>query len=237
MRRFWKDVSVVAAGSDWAIRLDGRVLNTPMRSELILPNAAVANAVRAEWDMVDKEIDPALMPITGFANAAIDHVAADREGFITAISAYGENDALCYRAEAGTPLAVRQEEEWEPWLTWAEQRFDIRFVRVEGIIHQPQSLAGLAALRNAVSVHSNHELAALAKLAHLSGSLIATLAIAEKAGGAETIWPEKLWGVCCLDELWQEELWGEDHWATKNRNDRAKDFMAAARYLALLVSD
>ncbi len=229
MRRFWKQVSVISAGSAWAIRLDDRSLNTPMRRELILPNATLAAAVRDEWDAVEKDIDPVLMPITGFANAAIDHVAADREGFITAIAAYGENDALCYRAEAGTPLAVRQEEEWEPWLSWAEQRFEIKFIRVEGIIHQPQSPAGLAALRHAVSVHSDHELAALAKLAHLSGSLIATLAIAEKAISAGA-----LWGVCCLDELWQEELWGEDHWATKNRNDRAKEFMDAARYLSLL---
>jgi chaperone required for assembly of F1-ATPase len=229
MRRFWKSASVVHNDDSWAIRLDDRPVNTPMRNELKLPNAVLADAVRAEWDMVDKVIDPALMPMTGFANAAIDHVTSDREGFITAIAAYGENDALCYRAEAGTPLAERQEAMWEPWIGWAEKRFDSRYILVEGIIHQPQLADSLAAFRAAIAARSNHELAAMAKLAHLSGSLIATLAIVEKAGGAET-----LWGVCCLDEVWQEELWGEDHWATKNRNDRAREFMDAARYLKLL---
>jgi chaperone required for assembly of F1-ATPase len=70
----------------------------------------------------------------------------------------------------------------------------------------------------------------MAKLAHLSGSLIATLAVVERAGAAEDIW-----NASCLDELWQEELWGEDHWAQKNRNDRAAEFMAAVRFLHMLT--
>ncbi|MEY3940757.1 MAG: hypothetical protein RLZZ604_1217, partial [Pseudomonadota bacterium] len=32
-----------------------------------------------------------------------------------------------------------------------------------------------------------------------------------------------------------EELWGADHWAQKNRNDRAAEFMAAVRFLDLLA--
>jgi chaperone required for assembly of F1-ATPase len=229
MRRFWKEVSAEALANGYAIRLDGRAVKTPKRAELILPTRALTDAVILEWDAVGEQIDPITMPLTGFANAAIDHVAADHDGFVSAIAAYGENDALCYRAEAGTALADRQDEVWQPWITWAEKRFDIAMVQVEGIIHQPQPPATIAALRKAVAGHSAHELAAMAKLAHLSGSLIATLAVAEKVASAET-----LWGVCCLDELWQEELWGEDHWATKNRNDRAREFMAAAQYLAYL---
>ena len=61
-------------------------------------------------------------------------------------------------------------------------------------------------------------------------ALIATLAIVERAGSAEDIW-----NASCLDELWQEELWGADHWAQKNRNDRAGEFMAAVRFLDLLT--
>ena len=69
----------------------------------------------------------------------------------------------------------------------------------------------------------------MAKLAHLSGSLVATLAVVESAGTAEEIWD-----AACLDELWQEALWGADHWAQKNRSDRAAEFMAAVRFLDLL---
>jgi chaperone required for assembly of F1-ATPase len=229
MRRFWKAVALEAVGPGFAIRLDARPVKTPKRAELILPNQVLADAVVHEWEAVGEQIDPILMPYTGFANAAIDHVAHDHDGFVAAIAAYGENDALCYRAEAGTPLAERQTVVWDPWLEWAEKRFDVAMVQVEGIIHQSQPENTIAAFRKAVAGHDAHQIAAMAKLAHLSGSLIATLAVADRAETAET-----MWGVCCLDELWQEELWGEDHWATKNRNDRASEFMAAARYLELL---
>ncbi len=229
MRRFWKTVTIEALSKGFAIRLDGRPVKTPKRADMVLPNQALANAVVLEWDAVGEQIDPILMPFTGFANAAIDHVANDHAGFVSAIAAYGENDALCYRAEAGTPLAERQATVWSPWITWAEKRFDVIMVQIEGIIHQPQPENTIAAFRKAVAGHDAHQIAAMAKLAHLSGSLIATLAVADQVASAET-----MWGVCCLDELWQEELWGSDHWATKNRNDRASEFMAAARYLELL---
>lgn len=229
MRRFWKIVTTEEGADGFSFRLDGRVVRTPKRAELLAPNRALADAIVGEWEAVEDVIDPIKMPLTGFANAAIDHIAADHDGFVAAIAAYGENDALCYRAEAGTPLADRQTEIWDQWLAWAEKRFGVDLVQVEGIIHAAQPDATIAALRNAVAQHDAHQLAAMAKLAHLSGSLIATMTVVEQADTAEA-----MWGVCCLDELWQEEQWGSDHWAEKNRNDRAHEFMAAARYLALL---
>jgi chaperone required for assembly of F1-ATPase len=97
-------------------------------------------------------------------------------------------------------------------------------------MHQPQPAATLETLRRAVAARGAFELAAMAKLAHLSGSLVATLAIINRAGTAEDIW-----SAACLDEIWQEELWGADYWAQKNRSDREGEFMAAVRFLDLLV--
>jgi chaperone required for assembly of F1-ATPase len=167
--------------------------------------------------------------MTGFANAAIDRIAPERAAFAAAIAAYGETDLLCYRAAADEPLAQRQAAEWDPWLDWARSRYDVSFVTVEGVMHKPQPQATLQKLHGAVMARGTFELAAMAKLAHLSGSLIATLAVAERAGEAHDIW-----NAACLDELWQEELWGADHWAQKNRADREAEFMAAVRFLDLL---
>jgi chaperone required for assembly of F1-ATPase len=163
-------------------------------------------------------------------SSAVTRIGPDRGGFAAAIAAYGETDLFCYRGAAGEALADRQAEIWDPWLDWARARYDVSFVIVEGIMHQPQPEATLETLRAAVSARGTFELAAMAKLAHLSGSLIATLAVVERAGSAEDIW-----NASCLDELWQEELWGADHWAQKNRNDRAHEFMAAVRFLDLLA--
>lgn len=232
MKRFWKEVTLESTPMGQAVRLDGRPVKTPTGNTLALPTQKMADAVVAEWDAVEKTLNPALMPVTGFANAAIDRIACDHAGFVAAIAAYGETDLFCYRAESGSALADRQAQIWDPWLHWAQGRYDISFVRVEGIMHQPQPAATLEILRGVVAARGAFELAAMAKLAHLSGSLIATLAVVERAATAEDIW-----NAACLDELWQEELWGADHWAQKNRDDRAREFMAAVRFLDLLTPD
>ena len=229
VKRFWKIVSLEQGSFGHGLRLDGKTVHTPQRNELVLPTLALAEAVAAEWDAVDGDIDPAKMPMTGFANAAIDKIKPDRDAFVDAIAAYGETDAFCYRADAEDALSERQALIWDPWLDWARARYDVSFTIVNGIMHQPQPEATLAALKIAVAARGTFELAAMTKLAHLSGSLVAVLALVERAGDAVA-----LWRACCLEELWQEELWGEDHWAQKNRLDREVEFMAAAHFLDLL---
>jgi chaperone required for assembly of F1-ATPase len=229
MRRFWKDVSLEQGTYGHGIRLDDRALKTPKRAELYLPTVALANAVKSEWEAVGETMDPAAMPMTGFANAAIDHVAPDRTTFAAQVAAYAESDAFCYRADAGDALVARQAEIWDPWLAWARGRYAVSFTLIEGVMHVPQPEATLAKLRSVVSARGTFELAAMAKLAHLSGSLVVVLALVERVGTADA-----LWQAACLDELWQEEQWGADHWASKNRADRAAEFMQAARFLELL---
>lgn len=229
MRRFWKEVSLEQGTYGHGIRLDGKKVNTPGRNELMLPTLALADAVVAEWDAVEEKIDPAAMPMTGLANAATDKIREDRDTFVDQITAYGESDAFCYRADAGEALTHKQALVWDPWIEWAQYRYDVHFTIVHGIMHQPQPERTLATLRAAVAARGTFELAAMAKLTHLSGSLIATLAMVERAGEADA-----LWQACCLEELWQEEQWGEDHWAQKNRTDREIEFMVAARFLEML---
>jgi chaperone required for assembly of F1-ATPase len=229
MRRFWKEVTLEPSSFDHAVRLDGRPVKTPSGKELALPTRALADAVAEEWNAVGETIDPLAMPLTGLANAASGPIAADRDGFVTAIAAYGESDLFCYRAEAGEPLASRQAQIWDPYLNWARGRYDVSFVVIEGIIHRPQPEATLTKLRAGVAARGTFELAAMAKATQLTGSLVASLALLERAFGAEEIWQ-----AACLDELWQEENWGADHWAQKNRSDRKAEFMAAARFLELL---
>lgn len=229
MRRFWKEVGLEQGTYGQGIRLDGKKVNTPERNELVLPSEALAKAVVAEWGAVVEIIDPAKMPMTGLANAAIDKIKAGREGFVDQIAAYGESDAFCYRADAGEALTEKQAIVWDPWVEWAQRRYDVHFTIVHGVMHQPQPEATLEALHAAVAARGTFELAAMTKLTHLSGSLIATLALVERAGDANAIWQ-----ACCLEELWQEEQWGEDHWAQKNRSDRETEFLQAAHFLELL---
>lgn len=228
MKRFWKSAAVAQQDDGHFIELDGRPVKTPLRNRLLLPGRALADAICAEWNGVQEMINPAKMPMTGFANLAIDRVAVDRESYIANIAAYGEADAFCYRADEQEELASRQADIWDPWILWAERKYGCRMQLVAGIIHQPQPAETLLNLRDAVAIHNEFDLAAMAKLVHLSGSLIATLALANEEGDAES-----LWNASCLDEDWQAEMWGSDFFAEKNRSDRKAEFMEAARFLKL----
>ena len=105
MKRFYKQVSVTP---DLGITLDGRPVRTPGRLPLVLPNAALAEAVADEWREQGEEILPHAMRLTGLANAAIERIAPDLESFAAGLAAYAESELLCYRADAPEPLVARQ---------------------------------------------------------------------------------------------------------------------------------
>ena len=229
MKRFWKDVSVEQEGKVWSIRLDERPVKTPARVPLSLPTRALADAIAEEWSSIEGEIDPRAMPLTGFANAAIDRVAADREAFAKGIAKYAEADLACYRAEGPRGLVSRQEEKWDKLLAWARRRYDVDFTTTTGLMHVDQPAATVERLSHAVSTLDPFRLAALQSLVTIGGSLVAALAVHEKAISAE-----QAWEAVSLDDRWQSEQWGADDEAEAALENRRRDFLAAARFLELL---
>ena len=89
-KRFWKEVSVEPGPEGFAVSLDQRQLKTPAKSPLILPNEGLALAVAKEWRAIEKEINPAEMPHTRAANAAIDKVAPQFEEVAVMLAEYGK---------------------------------------------------------------------------------------------------------------------------------------------------
>lgn len=229
MKRFYKQVTVICTADRYEIGLDGRAVRTPVRQPLLLPTRALADAVAAEWDRQSENIDPRSMPLTGLANAAIDRVAADPQRFVRDIAAYAETDLLCYRADDPPELVERQAKEWDRLLDWAAQRYDIHFDVVTGIMHRPQPSATIGRLGEAVAARDAFALAALSPLTTIGGSLVAALAVAENAVGAD-----EAFAATHLEELWQAEQWGEDYLASQARDARRQDFTAAAIFISLL---
>lgn len=231
MKRFYTIVSTeaVEAGGH-AIRLDGRVVKTPARADLWLPTPALAHAVAAEWDAQGENIDPRAMPLTGLANAAIDRVAPDPAAFAQTLSGYAETDLLCYRADSPDELIARQAVAWDPLIDWAQQRYDVEFEIVHGVMHCPQPDDTVDRLSAALRGYDYFQLAGLQPLITIAGSLVIALALAEGE-----IDGRAAFDVAHLDELWQAEQWGEDELAIQARTVRSEDFRAAARFLGLLV--
>ena len=228
MKRFYKTAAAVRMERGWQVELDGRPLRTPARRPLLLPTQAMAEAVAAEWDRQGELIDPVSMPFTGIANAALDHVAADRKGFARGIAAYGESDLLCYRAEGPQALVGRQCRVWDPLLDWAGRRYDVAMTLVEGVMHRPQPEPTLRRLAAALDAFDDFALAAAQLIVTISGSLVVTLALLEGEIDAETAW-----AAGQLDELYQAETWGADEEAAAILKRRKTQFEDAVRFLAL----
>ena len=98
-RRFYTDVTVAPHEKGFAIVLDGRTVKTPRRNQLVVPIAALAAAVAAEWRAQGERIDPASMPLTRLVNVALDHVGGEMTAVRADIVKYAGSDLICYRAD------------------------------------------------------------------------------------------------------------------------------------------
>ena len=229
MKRFWKEVAVVAGDDGWGIALDGRPVRTPQRAPLAVASPALAEAVAAEWRAVGETIDPTVMPMTGLSNAAIDIASPDPAAFAQPIAAYAATDLLCYRDDRDAALQAEQAAAWNPILAWAEDRFGVEFALTQGILPIDQPPATVAALRDAVFAVDPWRMTALTPLVTVGGSLVAGLASVARAFDAE-----RLWEAVSLDELYQERRWGADSEAQKTRAAHKRDWDNAVRFLSLL---
>jgi chaperone required for assembly of F1-ATPase len=142
---------------------------------------------------------------------------------------YAEADLACYRAEGPRALVERQAASWDALLAWARRRYDVDFATTSGLLHVAQPSATVERLGHAVAALDAFQLAGLSPLVTIGGSLIAALAVLEKA-----ITPEQTWEAVSIDERWQLEQWGADSEAEAALENRQRDFFAAARFVELL---
>ena len=227
-KRFWKTTATTEAADGFGIELDGRPVKTPAKAPLIVPTAALASAIAAEWDAQQDKIDPLTMPVTRGANAAIDKVATQKSEVVALLAAYGDSDLLCYRAAGPAALIAEQKMNWDPLLDWADATYGVRLRSGEGVMHVAQDADGLARLTAELDQLSPFELAAAHDLISLSGSLIIGLAVMRGYVAAP-----RAWAVSRVDEEWQISQWGEDEEARAQEMLKSQAFENAARFFEM----
>lgn len=233
MRRVYRAVAAEPAppelGSGFVVRLDGRPIRTPAKAPLVLPQAGLAEAVAGEWDAQEQEVRPREMPMMALATTALDLVRPRRAEVVRELSAYGETDLVCYRAERPESLVARQREAWQPLVDWAALTLDAPLTVTAGILPAEQPAAALAAIERAVEAHDDWALAALSSATKAAASIIIGLALSRGRLDAAAAFE-----AAELDESYQMELWGEDEEALRRRAGVRADLEAAARFLAIL---
>ena len=228
MKRFWTRADASPEGEGFGVRLDGKPVRTPGKAPLIVPTEALARAIAVEWDAQEGIVQPATMPFTRGANAAIDKVVPQFDEVAALIAAYGETDLLCYRAETPEALHARQVAAWDSLLEWSAADLNATLVFTHAIVPCAQPAESLQRLSGLVRTQTPFQLTALSDLVGISGSLVLGFAVAR--GRLD---PETAWQVSRIDETWQNELWGIDEEAAAAEAIRKRDFLLAARFHAL----
>jgi chaperone required for assembly of F1-ATPase len=224
-KRFWKEVTVI---DGFTVQLDARPLRTPGKVALVMPTRSMAEAVAAEWRLVEGMVNPEVMPVTRAANAAIDKVSVQHDEVAANLAGYAGTDLLCYRAPSPERLRARQDAAWDVWLEWVADTHDAPLRVYTGVLAGPQEQASLDRLAAAVARFDAFELTALYDLVAISGSLVLGLAVAAGAIGGNAAFD-----VSRIDEIWQAELWGFDEEAEAIVALKRQSFLNAERFLQL----
>jgi chaperone required for assembly of F1-ATPase len=224
-KRFWTNAVAEPCDGGFTIRLDTRFVKTPAKAKFVLPSLAMAEACAAEWNRQIGPIRPETMPMTRYANSAIDKVAHQREEVVEIVAAYGETDLLCYRATGPEALIARQAAGWDHHLDWAHADLGAKLIATHGIAPVAQAPDSVARLRNLTAEFDPFRLAAFHDLVAITGSLILGFAMARgrlDAGEA--------FALSRIDERWQAELWGQDEEAAQHESGKLADLSQALQF-------
>ena len=230
-KRFYKKVSLQEHDDGLQVLLDERLLKTPAKAPLILPNHALAAAIRDEFDSQIETIEAETMPIFSLAATAIDRVSTQRETLDAELVRFGYNDLISYRcpADEDEVLAARQAEHWGAIQSWMKETHHVSLLAFEGVMPQSQPNEIKQPLETAVRNFDDWRYVALYRSTTLSGSLSLGLRFAE---GDFTV--SEMMNLAFLDDLYQEEKWGADHFAVERRGHIETELKQAHDYLALL---
>ncbi|PZO68540.1 MAG: molecular chaperone, partial [Pelagerythrobacter marensis] len=138
MKRFYQAVTVAEVAGGWQVMLDGRGIRTAGGAPQIVPRAALAELLAAEWAAQGAVIDPRAFAMRDLADYAIDIVAPDPAAAIAKLIRFAETDTLCYRADPEDALYRHQQAVWEPLLAALEAREGVVMHRVSGVGYRAQ---------------------------------------------------------------------------------------------------
>ncbi|MER0237824.1 ATP12 family protein [Fulvimarina sp. MAC8] len=226
-KRFYTEADLGPVGGGYQVLLDGRPVKTPAKKPLVLPNDAIASAIKDEWAEQGERVDPGTMPATRLANTVVDAVALHPRPVLDEVPRYVETDLLFYRAGHPDRLVERQRERWDPIVAWASELLGVRFVLTEGVMHVEQPTESLEAFATRVApLEDPWLIAGLQQVTTISGSGLLALALHEGRLGVD-----EAWALSRLDEDWNAERWGEDEEAQLVSRRRKADFETAALFM------
>lgn len=229
MKRVYREVATAPAEWGHTVRLDGRPVKTPRRRPLILPTAALAELVAAEWAAQSETVEPDRMPVNRLATTAIDLMPERRSGAIEQVVAYVETDLLCYRAAYPKALVEAQARHWDPPLAWIAEAYGIRLATTAAMMPLGRPDAAVRAVASVVAGLGDWPLVGVHALTTTTGSVVLALMVHARALSAAQAGDAAL-----VDERFERQRWGEEADAVAREVRLLAEVEAAERFLHAL---
>jgi chaperone required for assembly of F1-ATPase len=229
MKRFWKSAEALETEGGFAIALDGKAMRSPAKRPLLVPSLALARAIADEWNAQPADFKADDLPLTRYANTAVDRVADIRADVIAELANYAGTDLICYRAAEPDDLVAAQAAAWDPWIDWTRRRFEVELRVTAGLMPIAQADTVVVRMAAALDRRGDAELAALHTLVGILGSLVLALAVAEGELSLDAAFKASR-----VDDEHQIRNWGEDAEAADRAARQWADLGHAYRFLGLL---
>jgi len=231
LKRFYKKAAVASQDGVHRVTLDDRALRSPAKTDLQFPTYALAEAVAEEWERQEERVDASSMPLMTLSSTAVDYVRPRRAAIVEELVGFAGHDLICYWSDEPVDLVKRQQETWQPLLSWTALTFDAPLKVVHGILSEDQPQGSLEALQREVLTVDDFPMMGLLTACQATGSLVIGLALLK---GQLTV--REAFEASLLDELYQMARWGEDAEAKRRHDALHEDLTQAARLLTLLKS-
>ncbi len=226
-KRFYKDVAAGPVEGGFVVTLDKRPVRTPGKKlPVVVPAAAIATTMAAEWAAQGEFIDPATMPMVRLINSAIESGEENNPALRAEIIKFAAGDLLLYRADSPQELVSEQEVAWDGALVSLARHFGVSFQPTFGILHQPQPQATLDRMAEALVSENLFTLIAMVSITGLTGSGLLAMGLWAKLFSADQVWR-----AAHVDEDYQISQWGEDEEAAERRATRRVEFDTAVAVL------
>lgn len=233
MKKFYKKAEAGTAPGGYVVRLDGKMIRTPLLKPLLFDSEALAQEIAAEWAAQGDEIVPQSMPMMQYASTMIDKADShERPAMNAELLRYAGSDLVCYFATHPAGLVARQESHWRPLLEWLKTDKDIHLQSVSGIQYHHQSHDDLQKIKDLINGLSPAAFTVVQLITGMTGSIVIALAFLDRQ-----VTPEQAYQAAVVDEVYQQEQWGVDEVAQKRLDNIAHELRDIGRFRDYLLSE
>jgi len=234
MKKFYSLVSIEEKPDGFVILLDGRVIKTPGKVDMVVSTRKLADAIVQEWAGQGEVIVPDSMPLTQIVSTKIDRVGRERGAMTALLMRYIDTDLVCYFADKPDELVALQEKAWRPVLDWFEGTFGEALVVTDGLVALEQSEGAKAAVGRVIEVMDDDVFTVFQLVSGVAGSVALGLMFVNGGIDAQGVFEAIRVEERYYAEIANEGVHGPDPAAAEKDAFMLKDLTAAEKCLLCL---